>query len=211
MLCFSNPLGGKIHLSMDKHAIRREIRARRRALPVHEARRAAERLLRHALHHRLLARYRHIGFYLPMGEEIDVIPLINAALWMNRACYLPAVPGRSARAMWFHRITGRDAWYHNRFGILEHASPDRRRARRLDLLFMPLVAFDTHGNRLGMGGGFYDASLSYLRHRRVYRKPKLIGVAYDFQRVDTLPHEPWDVPLDAVLTDRKLYRFKKSF
>ena len=74
---------------------------------------------------------------------------------------------------------------------------------------MPLVAFDAQGNRLGMGGGFYDASLAYLRTRRAFRKPKLIGVAYDFQHVATLPNELWDVPLDAVLTDRKLYRFRK--
>lgn len=194
---------------MDKHTIRREIRDRRRALPLREARHAADRLLRHALHHHLLARFRRIGFYVPMGEEIDLLPVLNKALWRKRACYLPAVPGRNAQAMWFSRITGHNSWYRNRFGILEHASSERRRARELDLLFVPLVAFDTHGNRLGMGGGFYDASLGYLRHRRVFRKPKLIGVAYDFQRVDALPHEPWDVPLDAVLTDRKLYRFRK--
>ena len=66
---------------------------------------------------------------------------------------------------------------------------------------------ETHGNRLGMGGGYYDTSLAYLRTRRLFRKPKLIGVAYDFQRVAMLPSEPWDVPLDAVLTDRGLYRF----
>jgi 5-formyltetrahydrofolate cyclo-ligase len=79
------------------------------------------------------------------------------------------------------------------------------------VLFVPLVAFDAQGNRLGMGGGYYDSSLAYLRMRRTFRKPKLIGVAYDFQRVAALPCEPWDVPLDAVLTDRALYQFKKTF
>jgi 5-formyltetrahydrofolate cyclo-ligase len=194
---------------MDKVTLRREMRARRRALSPHETRAAALRLLRLAQRHRLL-HFRRIGFYLPMGEEIDLIPLLNTALWLKRACYLPVIPKRGVRRMWFSRIGARNVWYQNRFGIFEHAARERRRARQLDVLFMPLVAFDAHGNRLGMGGGYYDTSLAYLRTRRVFRKPKLIGVAYDFQRVATLPSEPWDVPLDAVLTDRALYRFRKE-
>lgn len=193
---------------MDKTTLRREMRAQRRAMSPHEARAAALRLLRLAQRHRLL-HFRRIGFYLPTGEEIDLIPLLNTALWLRRACYLPVIPKRGERRMWFSRIGERNAWYQNRFGIFEHAARERRRARQLDVLFMPLVAFDTQGNRLGMGGGYYDTSLAYLRLRQHFRKPKLIGVAYDFQRVATLPREPWDVPLDAVLTDRGLYRFRK--
>lgn len=194
---------------MNKTELRRSIRARRRAVSADEARAAARRLLRLAMGHRLLPRARRIGFYLPMAEEIDLLPLINAALWLGRECYLPVVPRRSASRLWFSRLTPLPRWYENRFGIHEHWSPHRLRAQRLDVLFMPLVGFDAQGNRLGMGGGFYDASLAYLRHRRAFRKPKLVGVAYDFQKVDSLPKEPWDVPLDAVLTDRELYRFRK--
>jgi 5-formyltetrahydrofolate cyclo-ligase len=194
---------------MNKNELRRAIRERRRAVSVDEARAAARRLLRLATRHRLLLRAHRIGFYLPMLEEIDLLPLINAALWLGRECYLPVVPRRSASRLWFSRLTPLPHWYENRFGIHEHWSPHRLRAQRLDVLFMPLVGFDAYGNRLGMGGGFYDASLSYLRHRRAFRKPRLIGVAYDFQRVDSLPKEPWDVPLDAVLTDRALYRFHR--
>ena len=194
---------------MDKPTLRREIRAQRSALSHHAARRAAQGLLRMALRHRLL-HARRIGFYLPMAEEIDLIPLLNAALWLQRACYLPVIPKRGARRLWFSRIGSRNSWYQNRFGIFEHAAKERRRAPQLDVLFLPLVAFDAQGNRLGMGGGYYDTSLAYLRTRRLFRKPKLIGVAYDFQRVSALPSEPWDVPLDAVLTDRVLYRFRKK-
>jgi 5-formyltetrahydrofolate cyclo-ligase len=194
---------------MDKISLRREIRAQRRALSAPAARAAAARLLRLALRHRLL-RFRRVGFYLPMEEEIDLIPLLNTALWLRRACYLPVIPQRGARRLWFSRINGHDAWYQNRFGIFEHGAAERVRARQLDVLFVPLVAFDAQGNRLGMGGGYYDTTLAYLRARRMFRKPKLIGVAYDFQHVADLPCEPWDVPLDAVLTDRALYQFKKT-
>ena len=194
---------------MDKSSLRRDLRAQRRAVSAQQARAAAQRLLRKASRQHLL-RFRRIGFYLPMHEEIDLIPLLNAALWLKRACYLPVIPQRGARRLWFSRIGSRDTWYQNRFGIFEHAARERRRASQLDVLFLPLVAFDAQGNRLGMGGGYYDTSLAYLRTRRVFRKPKLIGVAYDFQRVSTLPSEAWDVPLDAVLTDRAWYRFRKK-
>lgn len=194
---------------MNKTDLRREMRQRRRMLSMDEARTAARHLLRLARRHHLFLRNQRIGFYLPMAEEIDLFPLMNAALWLNKRCFLPVVPPRGARRLWFSRITDRPTWYQNRFGIYEHGSIQRVRAQHLDILFMPLVAFDAQGNRLGMGGGFYDASLAYLRTRRAFRKPKLIGVAYDFQHVETLPKEPWDVPLDAVLTDRKLYRFRK--
>ena len=193
---------------MDKSSLRRDLRAQRRAVSEQQARAAAQRLLRLAQTQHLL-RFRRIGFYLPMHEEIDLIPLLNAALWLKRACYLPVIPQRGARRLWFSRIGSRGSWYQNRFGIFEHAARERRRAQQLDVLFLPLVAFDAQGNRLGMGGGYYDASLAYLRARRVFRKPKLIGVAYDFQRVPSLPSEAWDVPLDAVLTDRAWYRFRK--
>lgn len=96
----------------------------------------------------------------------------------------------------------------NRFGIPEPAGTTVFRARQLDLLLMPLVGFDTAGHRLGMGGGFYDATLAYMRQRRHWRKPRLIGVAFECQRVTALPHDPWDMPLDAVLTEKRLYRFR---
>ncbi len=194
---------------MDKARLRRELRAQRQSLSLHQSRTAALRLTRLALHHRLL-RARRIGFFIPTPEEIDLLPLLNRALWMHRACYLPSLPPPGERRLWFTRVGPEDAWYRNRFGILEHGARRRVRASALDLLFVPLVAFDARGNRLGMGGGFYDASLSNLRWRRWFRRPKLVGVAYDFQRVDALPREPWDVSLDAVLTDRALYRFRRA-
>ena len=77
----------------------------------------------------------------------------------------------------------------------------------LDLVLVPLVGFDGAGNRLGMGGGFYDRSFAFLGQRR-WRRPRLVGVAFDLQRVDRLPRRAWDVPLDAVASERGCYRFR---
>jgi 5-formyltetrahydrofolate cyclo-ligase len=58
-----------------------------------------------------------------------------------------------------------------------------------------------------MGGGFYDKSLAFLRTRTRWRKPHLVGLAHDFQRVARLEAFPWDVPLQAVVTDQGVYNF----
>ncbi len=79
------------------------------------------------------------------------------------------------------------------------------RVRDLDLILMPLVGFDLQGNRLGMGGGFYDRSLAFLRYRLYWKRPRLLGLAYDFQQVDILTADPWDIPMQAVVTDQAVY------
>jgi 5-formyltetrahydrofolate cyclo-ligase len=91
----------------------------------------------------------------------------------------------------------------NRFGIGEPRGP-RLPWRRLDLVLLPLVAFDAGGGRLGMGGGFYDRTFAALRARRgQWQRPALVGLAHGFQRVAALPREAWDVPLAAVATERR--------
>ena len=95
----------------------------------------------------------------------------------------------------------------NEFGIPEPAVSPRALipARQLDVVFAPLVAFDLSGNRLGMGGGYYDKTFSFLTHRTKWRKPHLVGIAYDFQQVGNLDHFPWDVPLGSIITDHNEY------
>jgi 5-formyltetrahydrofolate cyclo-ligase len=131
---------------------------------------------------------------------------MNQILLMRRECYAPVLPSRG-RMLRFARIRRETPMTRNRFGIAEPLDARPLRARQLDLLLMPLVGFDHRGFRLGMGGGFYDATLAFMRHRRNWRKPRLVGIAYECQRVESLPHDPWDMPLDAVLTERQLYRF----
>lgn len=191
---------------MTKFILRRQLKAARNAVRPADRHQAARASLRLALRHGLLLRSQRIGFYLPQGGEFDVRPLLNQALSMRRTCYLPMLP-RRGRVMRFGQINAKTPMSTNRYGIAEPADLRPLRARQLDLLLMPLVGFDHRGHRLGMGGGYYDATLAFMRHRRQWRKPRLVGIAYECQRVETLPHDPWDMPLDAVLTERQLYRF----
>lgn len=166
--------------------------------------------MRLALRNGILLRARRIGFYLPHRGEFDLRPLLRRAQAMRCVCCLPILP-RRGRIMRFGQLSD-DAprLRPNRFGIPEPVDTAVFRARQLDLLLMPLVGFDDAGRRLGMGGGFYDATLAFMQHRRHWRKPRLIGVAFECQRVAALPHEPWDMPLDAVLTEKRLYRFRNA-
>lgn len=193
-----------------KKDLRRALCNARRALTRSEARYAALRLRRLALQAGWLWRGRRFAFYLPQGGEMDLLPLLNTALQHGKECYLPIVPRRLGRPMRFARLGASRHWYHNRFGIPENHDPRPKPARHLDVMFMPLVGFDLAGNRLGMGGGFYDATLAFLRSRKTWRKPILIGTAFELQKTASVPSQPWDVKLDFVVTERRVYRVRES-
>lgn len=151
----------------------------------------------------LFRRSDHIAFYLPNDGEIDLRPVIERAWAMGKHCYLPVLSPAFHNRLWFARYLPDTRLAPNQFHIPEPVSRWRemRPAWALDLVLTPLVAFDCQGNRLGMGGGFYDRTLAFLQQRQCWRRPLLVGTAYEFQRVTALPQQPWDVPLQAVVTE----------
>jgi 5-formyltetrahydrofolate cyclo-ligase len=192
-----------MNLRQQKQQLRRDLRARRRALAPWRQQRNARRLAQVVARSGRFQRARHIALYLAGDGEIDPAPLGRRALRLRKRIYLPVLcpGGRLAFVGW---RPGRALW-RNRFGIGE---PRGRRLpwRRLDLVLLPLVAFDARGGRLGMGGGFYDRTFAALRARPwpwPWRRPALVGLAHAFQEVAALPRETWDVPLAAVATERR--------
>ncbi len=113
------------------------------------------------------------------------------------------VPGREPK--WCSSASGPgEKLKPNRFRILEPRAnlARQRRIWALDLVLLPLVGFDDVGGRLGMGGGFYDRSLAYLARRNDWRKPTLLGLAHECQKVERLAQASWDVPLQGTVTDK---------
>ncbi len=193
-----------------KAGLRRQLRAARAAVTPEVRRKAARTIVQLVLRAGWLRQGRRIGFYMPAKGELDITDLLTRAMAMRVNCFLPVVPPARQRTLGFTRMTRRDDWTHNRYGIPEHAAWQTKiRARRLDIVFLPLIGFDRQGYRMGMGGGYYDASLAFLRHRKRWQRPYLIGVAFEAQRLEALPVDPWDVPLDAVLTEQQVYRFRR--
>ena len=92
----------------------------------------------------------------------------------------------------------------NRFGILEPTLEGNRLipARNLDLVLVPLVAFDRTGKRLGMGKGYYDQTFAFLKQENTRKMPHLIGLAYGFQEIADLPMDDWDIPLYGIATEQ---------
>ncbi len=159
-----------------------------------------------------IAGTRRIGAYLANDGEIDPLPAILEWGRCGQKCFLPILfPGQKPRLR-FASFSMRSRMFLNRFGILEPCISQRvcLDPSQLDWIFVPLVAFDSSGHRLGMGGGYYDASLEVLRWRTYWPKPRLVGLAYEFQRIDHLAVDDWDVPLHGILTNERFYPVQDS-
>ncbi len=199
-------------MATEKSELRRTLRARRNALSVEEQRRAARHLATKVVSTHLFLTSRRIACYLPNDGEIDTRFVIEHIHRLRKTCYLPVLSRLSHDRLWFAEAAPETPLRLNRFGIPEPVVPVHGlvRAQQLDLILMPLVGYGDHGQRLGMGGGFYDRSLEFLRHRHRWRKPHTIGLAYDFQRVNGLEADPWDIPLQGVVTDQAVYLINNS-
>jgi 5-formyltetrahydrofolate cyclo-ligase len=187
-----------------KARLRREVRARRAALTVTTARAAARSAIHRLLSLPFMARARRIALYLPTGSELDCTPLALQAWARGRAVFLPVICGSRLRFAPFRR--GADLRT-NRFGILEPVTHARnlRSPRQLDVIVAPLIGFDRKGGRLGTGGGYYDRTLAFLKLRSCARRPHFVAVAFEIQKLDTVPVEEWDVCLDAIITEKATY------
>ncbi|RMO91348.1 5-formyltetrahydrofolate cyclo-ligase [Pseudomonas syringae pv. philadelphi] len=193
--------------SLTRPQLRRQLRHARRSLSPGQQRQAARDIYRQLAQHPLFRRARHVSLYLPMDGEIDPRLLLREAQRRGKATYLPVLNTWPRTRMVFQRVRPGERFIPNRFRIPEPRI-DRAKQRKiwaLDLVLMPLVGFDDQGGRLGMGGGFYDRSLAYLARRKAWRKPVLLGLAHECQKVDRLAQASWDVPLQGTLSDKHWY------
>ena len=189
-----------------RNQLRQAIRRQRRAITLREAGHCAEQLAQRISAARITANSRHIAAYLATDGEIDPMPLIQRLWQLGKRIYLPVLAPFAKNTLWFARFEQGERLVFNRYGIPE---PERRRLIKpcdLDLVFTPLVAFDRNGHRLGMGAGYYDRSFAFLGKRTRLYKPKLVGLAYEFQKQAALDVNSWDIPLDAIVTESAIYR-----
>lgn len=188
--------------------LRFSMRQQRRAISAKQRHYAAQHLALNLFRHPLFRRAKHLACYLENDGEISLEPVIQRIWQSRKQCYLPVLHPLK-RGLCFLPYSPETALRPNRFGILEPY--DLRLARpvwALDLVLTPLVAFDEQGHRLGMGGGFYDASFAYLPQRRYLQRPKLLGVAFEIQHLAALPQvKQWDIPLSGAVTEAASYQF----
>lgn len=184
----------------ENRALRAAMRARRRALTAAERAAAAERFADRIWPLLRPPRCRHIAVYFAFDGELDPAPLVRRLWAVGKQVYLPVVSRLAPHRLWFRRYTDTTPLQVNRYGIPE---PDKGLlfpAPRLDVVLLPLTAFDAAGNRLGMGGGYYDRTFAHRRDSHASR-PRLIGIGYRWQQVSALAREPHDLPVQAIVTD----------
>jgi len=191
-----------------RRSLRASLRAKRRAVSAAERARAARQIAHHADRLLKLRPHQRIGIYAAVAEELDTSFLIALALRRGCLVYLPCIDRRArVRTMRFARIDAMPrALRRNRFGIGEPEGPRLTSARLLDVVFLPLVGFDRHGVRLGMGGGYYDRAFAFRRLRTAWHAPLLVGIGYASQQVEHIAPHAHDVPLDLVITERGVIR-----
>lgn len=188
-----------------RQALRRYMRKRRNNLSDKQQTQAASDLLDLFEQHALLSTCEHIALYLANDGEISPHRVVQRAWEMGKHCYLPVISNSPERGMVFAHYDSQTKLKENRFGIPEPAveADNIIAADALDLVLLPLVAFDHMGGRLGMGGGYYDRAFSF-KAGYADQKPVLLGLAHHCQEKDALELASWDIPLTAVATDQRL-------
>ena len=189
-----------------RQALRKKLRQQRNALDATTQENHALGLENQLRNNQLFKRSKHIALYLAADGEIDPSFLIESAWLSNKKIYLPVLSPIADR-LYFAPYTANSTMKLNRYNIAE---PDVHpslwlKAQQLDLILMPLVGFDLAGNRLGMGGGYYDRSLGFKLFRKTTYRPYLIGLAHQLQHIDELPHQSHDVPLSMIATEQQLH------
>jgi 5-formyltetrahydrofolate cyclo-ligase len=184
----------------DAKAIRRMIRDRRKQLDSQQQAHAAHQLADVIARDSLFAQARNIAVYLSNDGEIDPLHIIEYAWKENKGVALPVLHPFSKHHLLFIHYTRESRLVHNRFGIPEPRTeaPQICSLEELNIIFTPLVAFDKCGARIGMGGGFYDRTLAPFKKRNP--TGRIIGLAHDCQEITKIESNPWDMPMDEIIT-----------
>ncbi|MBQ0719684.1 MAG: 5-formyltetrahydrofolate cyclo-ligase [Gammaproteobacteria bacterium] len=190
---------------------RSALRQRRRSLSARQQRHAATAISRHLRQLQAFQRAQRIAYYLANDGEISPHIAIDRAEKRGQHIYLPVLHPLKHNRLYFTSHRNQPELCTNRFGIAE---PRLKRnpvapVWTLDIILLPLVGFDRYGNRMGMGGGFYDRTLARLNNSDL-KRPLLIGLAHHCQEVEQLQAQNWDIPLDIIATDRELICIKNN-
>lgn len=193
----------KITTEIQRKKIRKQMKLKRQQLTKAEQTIFSNQILCTLLQHQHIFVSKYIAIFLSFKGEINTYPLIKY-LWVhNKKIFLPILNTITQYNMLFLHYCPDTKLIKNYFNISEPVFNlrDIIPIRQLDILFVPLVAFDKEGQRLGMGGGFYDRILVNWQKKHFYP----IGLAYDFQLVNKIPSNPWDIPLPEIITPSKIW------
>ena len=180
-----------------RNQLRQQIRKTRANLTALQQQQAEDSITQQALALIEAQNAQHIALYVSFDGEISTEKLIKTLWAQDKHVYLPVLHPFNPNHLLFLRYLPDTPMLKNKFGIWEPKLNVQNvlPLDELDILFTPLVAFDKQGNRLGMGGGFYDRTLQNWQNSSFIP----VGLAHQCQQVEQLPTEAWDVPLHRIL------------
>ncbi|MBW7569809.1 MAG: 5-formyltetrahydrofolate cyclo-ligase [Succinivibrio sp.] len=189
-----------------RNLLRQEILAKRRQLTAKESAQAGLSILKTIMQMNVFKRTVNVASYISLSGELCTQDMNEYFMTRHHLCLPYMVTGQKGK-MDFYSFKKGDELVENRFHILEPKNQPENLVLedKIDVIVVPLVAFDNKGNRMGMGGGYYDRML-----KKVRKDCLVIGVAYEFQQVDELLVEEWDMPMDIVITEKNCYEFRKQ-
>jgi 5-formyltetrahydrofolate cyclo-ligase len=182
-----------------QHEFRTKGRTARNSLNGEERDDASEKIAENVIRSSWFQRSKYLACYLPLPGEVDTWRIIARAWRMKKRIFAPVVEKNGQ--LTFREITSESDLYTNHYGLSEPRDGESISARMLDIVITPLVAFDSHNHRIGMGGGYFDRTFSFLLHRSTFLHPKLIGIAFACQEVEKISSNPWDIRLFRVVTE----------
>nr|AAR37522.1 5-formyltetrahydrofolate cyclo-ligase family protein [uncultured marine bacterium 311] len=146
-----------------------------------------------------------VSIYIPIHNEVPTKRIIQLIIGSNTKCFLPVInQDLNNKNMRFAEFNHETALVKNKFDISEPISGTFENASQLDLVVIPLVAFDNEGFRLGMGKGYYDFTFGTSK---INRKPLFWGLSYDFQKTDSCYPEEHDLKMQAVICPSGVKKF----
>jgi len=181
--------------------LRRKLRRLRKSLSRPVRHKKGKKLLYQCQKAGVFRSAKHIAIFTPNDGEVETKNIINFLTRQGHSVYFPILVGEKLK---FAKVG--QHFQKNRFGIDEPLFTPLIGAHAMNLILMPLVGFDKHKNRMGMGGGFYDKTLAFKTQQNKFNKPKLFALAFNCQEVDQLDAKPWDVPVDGIITPTRFIR-----
>lgn len=190
-----------LSISIEKEKLRNNIRAARHSLSASERDAQSRRIADILLTHSVFTNARNIFCYISRDDEVSTDRVCQESL-KNKKLFVPTIVAQNIIPT---PVFSDTQFVPGAFGILEPLGAGKSEVSpKIDLIIMPALAFDRHGNRLGMGKGFYD------RYLKLHPTIPTIGLAFDFQLVDKVPTDDYDVPVSFVVTPNEFFTCKPT-
>lgn len=193
---------------LNKVEIRKKMIELRRQLTVSQVQDAAKQVADQLCQIDAFKHSQCLGYYMATDHELNPeLAVYNAALKGRQLCLPVVQPGKENQMHFYQHNLESDLFISNQFGIKEPYTYGKKPMplSQIDCFLVPLIAFDEQCHRLGHGAGYYDRYFASVRGKPIHKRPVLIGLGYEFQKVDAIPQAPWDMPMDYVVTEQAIY------